>query len=247
MDKQYLFCRVAHSPLRKEAADPSEMVSESLFGELFFLLSENENWLQIKSLEDDYVGYADCKHFWKISEITATYWKNARQRIFTPNWIESPRGKIQLPIGSFVSNLNRFEIEQHQYSYNETTRIDDWVLFAKQFLNTSYLWGGRTEYGIDCSGFSQQVMRFRKVELPRDASMQVQHGVEITFSDRKKGDVAYFQNKNGKVTHVGILIDEKQIIHASGFVKIDELHEYGICNIETQEISHCFHSIKRYL
>lgn len=247
MPNTSLFCRVAHSPLRKEASDPSEMVSEFLFGELAELIESNGNWLKVRSLEDDYEGYVDSKHFLSITDYEVTHWKQARKRIHVPSQIHSARGIINLPIGSFISHLKSFEIQQNNYSsHQEAQEIQNWELFAKQFLNTSYLWGGRTEYGIDCSGFSQQVQRFRGIELPRDASMQVQHGTDIAYADRKPGDVAFFQNEKGKVTHVGILLDSNKIIHSSGFVKIDDFNEKGIINIEDGTLSHVYYGIRRY-
>lgn len=246
MNKKNIVCRVACSPVRAEEKDNSEMVTQMLFGEVAILLSETEKWLHIQSIEDDYVGFVDPKHYLSISEIELSYWKQSRKRFFTSVQCQSPRGIIHLPAGCFVKD--NFTLNNQLYTVKSSAApVSNWLQYAMSFLNVSYLWGGCSHFGIDCSGFSQQVMRFRKIELPRDASQQVLIGAEIAFLDRKEGDVVFFQNATGKVTHVGILLEHNKIIHASGFVKIDLFTQEGIICSETRKLTHLFHSIKRYL
>jgi len=119
--------------------------------------------------------------------------------------------------------------------------------FAKSFLNAPYVWGGKTNFGIDCSGFTQTVFRTQAIELLRDASQQVNQGEEVSLSKAKAGDVAFFTNKNGRVIHVGILLTKHTIIHASGRVKIDKLDKYGIWSDELKAYSHTLFKIKRLI
>ena len=245
MIKNYLFCRVSCAPVRKEANDISEMVTQFLFGETAKLVHASEKWFEVKSLEDGYSGFVDPKQFIQLSEIEKENWLMGRTRYFHSLTLNTPQEKIQLPAGCFVKD--NFTINNQLYAI--TTKdmpYSDWKSYALSFLNVAYLWGGRSNFGIDCSGFTQQIMRYKKVELPRDASQQVHLGTTIPFEQREIGDIAFFHNTTGKVTHVGILLEYNKIIHASGFVKIDSLTEEGIICSETQRHTHVLNCVKRF-
>lgn len=245
MNKRYLFCRIAYSPVRLNEQDSSEMVTQMLFGEVAELLAQTEKWLHIRSMEDSYEGFVDPKQFITLSEIEMEHWKLSRKRCFSSVLLNGPRGLISLPAGCFTKE--HFTINNHFYQRQQVaSNPSNWQQYAQSFLNVSYLWGGRSHYGIDCSGFTQQIMRFRNVELPRDASQQVLQGTDISFDNREIGDIVFFQNAQQKVTHVGILLEKDKIIHASGFVKIDTINKEGIICAETHQLTHVFHSIKRY-
>ena len=115
------------------------------------------------------------------------------------------------------------------------------------FLNAPYLWGGRTPFGIDCSGFTQIIYRLQGIKIPRDAYQQINLGQEINLNNCKEGDLAFFENKSGKITHVGLILENNKIIHASGQVRIDKLDEKGIFNSVKQKYSHKLHSIKKLI
>lgn len=247
--QEYYVCRTPISPIRKTTSDSSEMVSQILFGEVVRLRNRIGNWMQITSVEDNYSGFVDSKQFSKLTVEQYPVWLNNRIRNFAVTTIDSDFGSIRLPMGCYISNKNSFHFGKINYHINSTLKqlFDDWKTYAESFLNTSYLWGGRTAFGIDCSGLSQQVMYFRGIPLPRDASQQVLQGKKIDFSEREKGDLAFFHNSENKVVHVGILLSENQIIHASGFVKIDDFTEEGIISKETNQLTHRLNSISRYI
>ena len=107
------------------------------------------------------------------------------------------------------------------------------------------MWGGRSVFGIDCSGFVQQVYAYFNIQLPRDAYQQAGMGKDIGFlAETICGDLAYFDNKEGKITHVGIMLDAQTIIHASGRVRIDYIDQAGILNKETGERTHQLRIVK---
>jgi cell wall-associated NlpC family hydrolase len=118
---------------------------------------------------------------------------------------------------------------------------------AFKFLNTSYLWGGKSVFGVDCSGYSQMVYKFLNIRLPRDARVQAEEGEVVNFlQEAKCGDLAFFDNEEQKITHVGILLNDHEIIHSSGKVRIDKIDTQGIMNLETKERTHQLRIIKRY-
>lgn len=245
------FCFVSISPLRKEASDRAEIVTQLLFGEIIEIIEIKENWTKIITFHDHYEGYIDTKHFIKLSPKEVKKWLD--NQLLLPNLcldIQTPWGKQTIVRGSFIGSTTNFSIGNHSFScdgqiekLNEQNPFD----FALHYLNTSYLWGGKSPFGIDCSGLTQMVYRFFEISLPRDASQQVQDGLPIPFDEVEKNDLVFFHNKEGKVIHVGIMGSNFQIIHASGHVRIDKLTPIGIFNEEKQTITHNLHAIKRFI
>ncbi len=217
-------------PMRKEPSDRSEMVNQILFGETFEILEKQEKWSKIKLHHDKYEGWIDNKQ-WEISKSEKPKGKNSK--VISSVFLKKQH--LIFSAGSFVD----FEVPGNKRTLLQT---------AKLFLQTPYLWGGRTFMGIDCSGFTQIVFRLHDIKLKRDAYQQQSQGKKISFADAATNDLAFFSNAEGKVIHVGIVIRKNnslKIIHASGNVRIDKLDASGIFNEETQLYSHHLHSIKR--
>jgi gamma-D-glutamyl-L-lysine dipeptidyl-peptidase len=239
-------------PMRAEPTHRSELVNQMLFGELFTTVGKTRNgeWLEIKLAHDDYTGWVDAN---QITEISSETFKQLLKQdsaystmvmdLITADKQNSifltPGCRLPLAAGS-----EEFCINEHVFEYNgpvsrgKRTR-EDILHFAYTFLNTPYLWGGRTPLGIDCSGFSQIVYRLAGCSIPRDASQQATIGNVLSFIEESQpGDLAFFDNDERRITHVGIILPNNQIIHASGKVRIDGLDQYGIYNRERRDHTH---------
>jgi cell wall-associated NlpC family hydrolase len=232
------------------------MVSQLLFGEAFGILSYHNNWAQVFALNDPYEGWIDKKLIGevlpldeeKLAKIKTDYASKPIQAITllknqSTQWIPAGanipanRTANEFALGSQIFRLsNGFELN------NKTNAIH----LAKQFENAPYLWGGKSIFGIDCSGLTQLIYNILGFSLPRDASQQVKKGNTIDFlGEAKAGDLAFFDNEEGHIIHVGILINNQQIIHASGTVRIDSIDHQGIFNADTKKYSHKLRIIKR--
>lgn len=247
---QYAFCKVSISPLRKESSDASEMVSQLLFGEIVELEETRGNWSRIRTFCDNYEGWADSRHLPPLSTKEVNRWLDGIHIL--PDLlreVESPWGRQLLTRGAFMPQDpgQEFHIGNYRFSFTAANPAGDmdWKTFALGYLNAPYLWGGKSPFGIDCSGFSQVVFRFREKNIPRDAYQQCDLGVEVLFEDQEEGDLAFFSNDKGKITHVGIILQDQQIIHASGWVRLDELRPDGIYKAGTDEKTHNLFAVKR--
>ena len=251
---EYGICNLAVIPLRAEPSDKSEQVSQILFGEAFEIIEWQERWVKIITADDNYEGWIGRLQFAMLGHIA---YKSLQQtpapltyRAVTQAWKKPDNSVLYLPVGSSLVflkgttchiNNEKFEIIGE---IGETEAVD---VTAKSFLNTPYLWGGRTHYGIDCSGFTQAVFKLRGIHLRRDAYMQAEQGETVNFiSEAKLGDLAFFDNEEGRITHVGIMLNSGQIIHASGRVKIDPVDSQGIFSEEQKRYTHKLRIIKRF-
>ncbi|MDB4924557.1 NlpC/P60 family protein [Mucilaginibacter sp.] len=252
---EYGICNLAVIPMRAEPSERSEMISQVLFGEAFEILEWKEGWAQIITLTDKYKGWVSRLQFIMLGHMAYQQLQETPPRLTyratTQAWKIKNNSVLYLPVGSSLAFLNGtscyFDKEKFEIigQIGENENID---LVAKTFLNVPYLWGGRTHFGIDCSGFVQAVFKLKGVQLKRDASMQAQQGTPVnSLSDAHIGDLAFFGNAEGKVTHVGMLLNREHIIHASGKVKIDIIDEKGIYSEELQRYTHKLHSIRRVI
>ena len=242
------FCFVSVAPIRKEASDASEMVSQLLFGEPIEVVEHGHPWIKIRTVLDGYEGYMDIKQVLPLTEKEFRRWMDSfsYQKDMLIQ-LSTEFGAIFTSKGSFIGEENPFQIGDVTFR-REHNSVDikksNWE-DALEYLNSPYLWGGKSIWGIDCSGFVQAVFRIHGYNLPRDAFEQAEIGTEITFEDCQENDLAYFVNASGKIIHVGIIGKQNQIIHASGRIRIDELKEQGIWNEEYEKFSHTLAHIKR--
>jgi cell wall-associated NlpC family hydrolase len=150
--------------------------------------------------------------------------------------------------GQFQIAGNTFTFEGQTCDSSARRTIKDIKETAYLFLNAPYLWGGRSPFGIDCSGFTQLVYKLNGYKLPRDARQQVELGSPLSFvEEAEAGDLAFFDNEEGNIVHVGIILENQQIIHASGSVRIDKFDHYGIFHSDNKKYSHMLRVIKKLI
>jgi hypothetical protein len=251
---EYGICNLAVVPLRAEPSDRSEMVSQVLFGEAFEILEWKDKWVQIITALDSYTGWIDRLQVVMLGHLA---YKRLLQtpapvtyRAVTQAWKIADNTVIYLPAGSslaFLEGTTSYIGDQRYDIIGEIGEIDSVANVARSFLNAPYLWGGRTHFGIDCSGFTQIVYKLKGISVKRDASMQAQEGIAVdSLLTAKPGDLAFFNNDEGRITHVGIVLGAGKIIHASGKVKIDSIDTQGIYSDELKRYTHRLKVIRRY-
>ena len=233
-------CVVTVAPLRAENSDRAEIVTEILFGESADILEVNKNWTKIKMHYDGYEGWMDTK---QMKHVTDEHLTNRKVTLITENFasIMTNDGRTLLSMGSEVE----YAAVASRRSHNLRESI---ALTAKEFLNVPYLWGGKSFFAVDCSGFVQLVFKIHNIKLPRDTYQQAEVGEVLSFVEESQpGDLAFFENSEGKIIHVGIMLENQKIIHASGKVRIDTLDSSGIFNKEMNKHTHKLRVIKSVL
>lgn len=252
-------CNLSIVNVKMEPSHRSETVTQLLFGEYFEVLESIDTWINIRLAFDNYEGwipqsqcaeidFADFKSLNK-EEICISY--DLVQIVIHDNTMNS------IVIGSSLPHYK----EQHcsigelSFKFEGNARFPErlessntLIENAYMYLSCPYMWGGRSPFGIDCSGYTQMVFKLSGIKLRRDASQQSEQGHLVHLLDEAHpGDLAFFDNSEGKLTHVGIILGKNKIIHASGKVRIDTIDHQGIYNSETKRYTHNLRMIKRFL
>ena len=245
-------------PVRSEASETAQMVTQILFGESYEILHQDEKWAHIRMDYDGYEGWIDAKLIVHLPEMELDSWRKNEAWIVPVPQVkivsDADKSTRILTGGSEIvfngSNMNSFNINNQEYYLTGTItpakKTPNIQELAMNYLNTPYLWGGRSFYGIDCSGLVQVVFKMAGYKLPRDASQQIEMGEPVEFAEEARlGDIAFFANEADRIVHVGICIGKNDIIHASGEVRVDKLDHQGIFDAQTKKYTHKLHSIKR--
>lgn len=258
---QYGLCHRAFLPVRAETNAQSEQVTQLIFGEAFQVLKTDSatGWVWIKNHFDGYEGWIPQTDFAPISKAYYEEYKVKAHPLSADRqgrvWI----GKLplSLPQGSVLPfyEAGRIRVGDQKYRFEgkiiptqNRPKPAAWIQTARTYLGVPYQWGGKTEQGLDCSGFTQMVLRQNGRALPRDSYQQAEVGQKITLAEARPGDLAFFQRKaegEGKVVHVGIYLGQGQLIHADGMVRINRLDDTGIYRDDLGKYSHYLKFLRR--
>jgi|AntRauTorckE6833_2_1112554.scaffolds.fasta_scaffold00788_12 hypothetical protein len=259
--EKFGICLLNLAPVRKDPSDGAEMTTQLLFGDLVQITYQHNQWCNIRQEYDNYEGWADGKQLFPLSE------QNYRTIASLPtavnldlvNSLSNNSSSIPqlLLFGSSLPGLIKktfyvgdiiYTFEGEYFSPDEEVTRENIVDNAYSFRGCPYLWGGKTPFGADCSGFTQVVYKASGIRLLRDTKEQATQGETLNMlQEAKPGDLAFFDNPKGNISHVGILLSENRIIHASGTVRIDSIDHEGIYNREEKRYTHKLRLIKSLL
>lgn len=248
---QYGICNLSIIPLKSEPSDSSEMISQVLYGEVFKILDKNSKWSRIRLEFDSFEGWVDTKQYLEIEEKT---FQNCTQDepVLSADLVEiiSDEKKNLMPV-LMGSILNQASLLNHIYDGRKLSgrySKEKLVPTAFLYLNAPHLWGGKTPFGIDASGFTQMVYRLNGYRIPRSAALQATQGESLSFIEESEpGDLAFFDNKDGIIDHVGIIMKDNYIIHTYEKVRVDRIDHSGIYNLDLGKHTHQLRVIKKII
>lgn len=249
-------------PVRAEAREGAEQTTQMLFGEVCTILEQKPRWNRIKLESDGQEGWVDAK---MISPMNAKEYASYCEACRSAALVAFPMAlavsenngqTIPLTAGTQLSQYKngRFEVLGVGFRIDPSMVIDkprkltqgNLLQTVRFFLNVPYLWGGKNALGMDCSGFTQVIMSLFGRKLLRNASEQVTQGkIVASLEDAQAGDLVFFDHEDGKISHVGIIIDRERVIHCSGRVKVEKLDSNGIFSAEQNSYTHHLVAIRR--
>lgn len=248
---KYGICHLGVIPLRAEKSHKSELISQILYGETFKVIEERKDWLKVRIHWDGYEGWVVKRQVTLIEKETYT---SINDKAFIPSphlidYLQTDKDQLfPIPLGSDLRGLSVLNHQRDEVASPNQKDREALIKTAFQYLNTPYLWGGKTPMGIDCSGLTQMVYKIHGIPLSRDAYLQAEQGNTLSFIEESEpGDLAFFDNQEGNIIHVGILLKHHYILHAHHEVRIDRIDQTGIYNVERQEHSHKLRLIKSIL
>ncbi len=248
---QYGICNLSIVPLRFEPSDKSELVSQVLYGDYFKVLEQRKSWSKIRLAFDNYEGWIDNKQYLEFSEEHYKFLEKSTPKVSHDlvEFIQDENDQLHsIVLGSSLNGLSFFKHKFDGTSFDGKGYKENLIKTAFLYLNSPYLWGGKTPFGIDCSGFTQMVYKLNGFKLLRDASQQASQGEALSFIEESEpGDLAFFDNSEGDIIHVGLIMKDNYIIHAHGNVRIDRLDHSGIYNVDRKVHTHKLRVIKKVI
>jgi gamma-D-glutamyl-L-lysine dipeptidyl-peptidase len=248
-------CGNVFVPLRSGPSHRAEMLSQILFGEKYVIVDQVGHWMKIKTCFDDYEGWIDKDHIQNYKALGASCGHVINKPLVCQKNDDSkivlePGCEIYSPDFEDKTFMVANELFKTGKEFNNSflTTNDSLPDTALKFINSPYIWGGRIPSGIDCSGLTQLVYKIHGKAIPRNSWQQAEVGTEITFIDEAApGDLAFFDDDRGRITHVGMILSHGLVIHGSGRVRIDAIDHQGIFKHEIGGYSHHLRTIRRLL
>lgn len=247
--------------MRREKSERSEMVSQLLFGEVYEVLEEEDKWLNIRLLHDNCCGWIDRKAYKEVGGEFVEKYQSSNQLIMSEVFnLVAKKGDWEnkmIMAGSVLPFYDAYArtlmIGDEEYIVKGFLRevgIESLrellIQYALMFYNAPYRWGGRTPNGVDGAGLVQMVYRLAGIAIPRYIDQQAGAGQVLSFlEEAQPGDLAFFGDSSGAVTHVGILWEQGRIIHASGKVRVDKIDHHGIFNEDLKRYTHTLKVVRQ--
>lgn len=246
-------CENIFVPLRSGPSHKSEMLSQVLFGEKYSIIDSSGSWFKIETVFDNYRGWIDSDHLQHSpSDNSATgsvlsrglvCFRNDETKLVLEPGCEIFNPDFEKKVFTIGKNVYRSHDDFDQGFISTRDSLPD---TAMRFINSPYIWGGRLPSGIDCSGLTQLVYKIHGVAIPRDSREQAETGSSVDFIDATApGDLVFFDNERGRISHVGMIVSRGLVIHASGRVRIDRIDHQGIYKAEKKGYSHRLRLIRR--
>ena len=196
----------------------SEVISQILYGEKFKILSKKGSWIKIKTNFDNYIGYIKKTKYYKsfkpinkICKVKSKIFRRVDSKFMPTN------NFLYFATGISVKNQNKkyIEFEKNKWIKKQDTKKynhyeKDFIKILKLFLNSRYLWGGKTSNGIDCSALIQIYFYYNRIFFPRDTKDQIKFCKRTLTKNLVKGDIIFWKG------HVGVCINNLKFIHAYG-------------------------------
>ena len=250
----HAFCPLPLVPVRKEPSDRSEMTTQWLFGETATVTERQAKWSLLSFHHDGYTGWVDNKQFREVDAAPEERPVRSAEQCTT---IMTGGGALSIPFGGALPSFSasHFKLGTEDLAFPSRssaqltgTPVQRLLAIKDQWSNAPYLWGGRSPFGVDCSGLTQQLFLVCGVSLPRDAYQQATMGRPVELIDlATTGDLAFFDNEEGRIVHVGIVLADRRILHASGHVRVDHLDQQGIFDTTTRRYTHNLRLLRRLL
>jgi len=253
-------CPLSVVSIRSSASHKSELVSQLLFGELFEVMErKGRQWLKVRCQSDNCVGWIAAD---QAKPVTPSEFAAYREQFaYSLELVQAVMGEdhfLPVTLGARLPNFDglRFQLGEARFTFSGQAvfpeDIDQGAGFvlkiARRYLRAPFLWGGRSPLGIDSSGLVQVVYQMAGIAMPREPQQQVMVGTTVDFVEQARpGDLAFFENRNGRITHAGIILPKGQLIHACGQVRIDRVDHYGIYDVDRERYTHRLRLVKRVL
>lgn len=249
---QYGICHLSIVPVRSVAEYTAEMVSQLLYGERFKILEAQKSWSKIRVAFDKCEGWVANNQIFLVEQADYNLLESSvgvKYAVDLVSFVSLNKGAL-LPV-VLGSSVHSSKILGHNFEGSFLENQQDkpnLIHSALLYLNAPFLWGGRTPFGLDCSGFTQMAYKVNGYRLKRTALEQSAQGEALSFIEESEpGDLAFFDNKDGIIDHVGMVMENNYIIHCDGKVRIDRLDHSGIFNNDSNRYTHKLRVIKKII
>lgn len=245
-------CAVTIAPLRRHPDLVSLLDSQVLCGETADVLKTEGDYWQVRLHHDGYTGWVEGRQFRRVPAdhpapaafLTADYFGEAV--------CGSRRMRLVLGTPLPAWNGRTFRVGDDEWEWHGAVMpvappksAGDVLAFAARYCGAPYFWGGRTPFGIDCSGFVQAALRPFGVTLARDTIDQIHQGTPVDPHDIRAGDLVFFGTAADATRHVGLYCGDGAILHSSVTVHEDDLTAEGIRRRDDRAITHRISGIRR--